>query len=48
MTIIESATFDHGTVPQSTGGTMTLSFVGDTACSDNGGTNPLRFVLARQ
>ena len=44
----ESATFDHGTVPQSAGGTMTLSFVGDTACSENGGTNPLRFVLTRR
>jgi hypothetical protein len=44
----ETATFDHGTVPQGTGGTMTLSFVGDTACSDNGGANPLRFVLTRK
>lgn len=43
-----STTLDHGTVPQSTGGTMTLSFVGDTACSQNGGTNPLRFVLTRR
>jgi hypothetical protein len=27
---------------------MTLSLVGNTACSDNGGTNPLRLVLTRR
>ncbi|MBK9517637.1 MAG: hypothetical protein IPO09_09845 [Anaeromyxobacter sp.] len=43
-----STALDHGTVPQSTGGTMILSLVGDTACSQNGGTNPLRFVLTRR
>jgi len=48
VAISESATLDHGAVPQSTGGTMTLSLVGNTACSDNGGTNPLRLVLTRR
>lgn len=44
----EAATFDHGTVPQSAGGTMVLSRVEDSGCGQRGGTEPLRLVLTRR
>lgn len=44
----ESHTNDHGPVPQNAGGTMVLSLVGENRCSQNGGIDPLRFVLTRR